>query len=84
MAVVFLIMSIASIAVITIFVSANASKITELKQVFTSVSMGNLGATELACNTNKFATTESSQKAKITTVYLHCPYGTLDSLNQLG
>jgi hypothetical protein len=50
--------------------------------------MGNLGATELACNTGNFTSTTDgvNQKvfAKNSTIYLHCPYGTLDSLSQLG
>lgn len=80
---VFFVMTILSIPSMTFYVSGNLEIPSNLKSAITAVSLGNIGASLLACNSGTYQYQADLQDYKAT-ISLQCSYGTLDGIREFG
>lgn len=67
----------------TFYLSGNLAKPTDLKSALTAISMGNIGATQIACGDGSYVFDSKLNDYK-TKIELQCSYGVLDGLKDFG
>lgn len=87
MGVVFGVLCLLSLPSLVLNVRSNPVTAGNAKELFSLLSLGNIGSTRLSCNTGTYTSpiTENPLASDYTAqIYLQCPYGKLDTLNSFG
>ncbi len=70
------------------FFSGNKSVVKDFRSLIVSFSLGNIGASEPACNYARYdlqsTTSTTAQTVFSSSIYLSCSYGTLKNITALG
>jgi hypothetical protein len=80
----FIIMTILSLPSMMFYLSGNMTIPSDLKSALTAISLGNIGATTLACNAQNPIPPEGGPETSKTTFNMQCSYGVLGKLQNWG
>lgn len=82
----YLVMIILSGPALCFYFSGNWGVIKDFRTLIVSFTLGNIGASNPACNTATYGLTNSTAKSTVfsSQLYLSCPYGTLQNITAFG